>query len=88
MAKAKEALELQEPGGTSTSEDRMQVVFEELQDLRGVWSELAKIWQQIDETKEKPWYVYPQNLAKSNPLFCPAGYQCSQGSCANSSTQC
>lgn len=55
MAKAKEALELQEPGGTSTSEDRMHVVFEELQDLRGVWSELSKIWQQIDETREKPW---------------------------------
>lgn len=55
VAKAKEALELQEPGGTSTSEDRMHVVFEELQDLRGVWSELSKIWQQIDETREKPW---------------------------------
>ncbi|KAF5301350.1 hypothetical protein FQA39_LY10748 [Lamprigera yunnana] len=63
VAKAKEALELQEPGGTSTSEDKMQVVFEELQDLRGVWSELSRIWQQIDETREKPWLsVQPRKL--------------------------
>ncbi|XP_057661058.1 dynein heavy chain, cytoplasmic isoform X2 [Diorhabda carinulata] len=63
VAKAKEALELQDPGGISTSEDRMQVVFEELQDLRGVWSELARIWQQIDETREKPWLsIQPRKL--------------------------
>ncbi|KAL1512644.1 hypothetical protein ABEB36_002203 [Hypothenemus hampei] len=63
VAKAKEALELQEPGGISTSEDRMQVVYEELQDLRGVWSELSKIWQQIDETRDKPWLsVQPRKL--------------------------
>ncbi|XP_019877694.2 dynein heavy chain, cytoplasmic isoform X2 [Aethina tumida] len=74
VAKAKEALELQEPGGISTSEDRMQVVFEELQDLRGVWSELSRIWTQIDETREKPWLsVQPRKLrqqldAMSNQL--------------------
>lgn len=74
VAKAKEALELQEPGGVSTSEDRMQVVYEELQDLKGVWSELSKIWQQIDETREKPWLsVQPRKLrqqldAMSNQL--------------------
>ncbi|XP_011314571.1 dynein heavy chain, cytoplasmic isoform X1 [Fopius arisanus] len=63
VAKAKEALELQEPGGVSTSEDRMLVVFEELQDLRGVWSELSRIWAQIDETREKPWLlVQPRKL--------------------------
>lgn len=50
-------------GGVSTSEDRMQVVFEELQDLRGVWSELSRIWAQIDETREKPWLsVQPRKL--------------------------
>ena len=54
VAKAKEALELQESGPVSTSEERMQVAFEELQDLKGVWSELRKIWEQIDEMKEKP----------------------------------
>ncbi|XP_050295050.1 dynein heavy chain, cytoplasmic isoform X2 [Anthonomus grandis grandis] len=63
VAKAKEALELQEPGGANTSEDRMHVVYEELQDLRGVWSELSKIWQQIDEIREKPWLsVQPRKL--------------------------
>lgn len=63
VAKAKEALDLQEPGGVSNNEDRMHVVFEELQDLRGVWSELSKIWQQIDETREKPWLsVQPRKL--------------------------
>lgn len=63
VTKAKEALELQEPGSTSASEDRMQVIFEELQDLRGVWSELSRIWTQIDETREKPWLsVQPRKL--------------------------
>lgn len=33
----------------------MQVVYEELQDLKGVWVELFKIWEQIDEFKEKLW---------------------------------
>ncbi|XP_042877143.1 dynein heavy chain, cytoplasmic-like isoform X5 [Penaeus japonicus] len=63
VAKAKEALELQEPGALNTSEDRMTVAYEELQDLKGVWSELAKIWEQIDEMKEKPWLsVQPRKL--------------------------
>ncbi|OXU17488.1 hypothetical protein TSAR_016702, partial [Trichomalopsis sarcophagae] len=63
VAKAKEALELLEPGVISVNEDRMQVVFEELQDLKGVWSELSKIWAQIDETREKPWLsVQPRKL--------------------------
>jgi dynein heavy chain 1 len=63
VTKAKEALELLEPGIISVNEDRMQVVFEELQDLKGVWSELSKIWSQIDETREKPWLsVQPRKL--------------------------
>ncbi|XP_075232643.1 dynein heavy chain, cytoplasmic isoform X3 [Lycorma delicatula] len=63
VAKAKEALELQDPGGVSTNEDRMLVVFEELQDLRGVWSELSRIWMQIDELREKPWLsIQPRKL--------------------------
>ena len=41
----------------------LQVAFEELQDLKGVWSELCKIWEQIDEMKEKPWLsVQPRKL--------------------------
>ena len=33
----------------------MQVGLEELQDLKGVWQELSKVWEQIDDLKEKPW---------------------------------
>ncbi|CAB0033630.1 unnamed protein product [Trichogramma brassicae] len=63
VSKAKEALELTETGGSSDNEARMQVVFEELQDLKGVWSELLKIWTQIDEIREKPWLsVQPRKL--------------------------
>ena len=42
-------------GQYSPTEERMQVAMEELGDLRGVWSELARIWEQIDDLKEKPW---------------------------------
>lgn len=31
------------------------VAIEELQDLKGVWSELKKIWEKVDELREKPW---------------------------------
>ncbi|XP_064484606.1 dynein heavy chain, cytoplasmic-like isoform X2 [Ornithodoros turicata] len=55
LAKAKEALELQEPGVVSAGDERLQVALEELQDLKGVWSELSKIWEQIDQLKEMPW---------------------------------
>lgn len=67
VAKAKEALELQESAGVpNNSSERMTVVLEELQDLRGVWGELAKIWAQIDETREKPWLsVQPRKLRQS-----------------------
>lgn len=41
----------------------MQVAHEELQDLKGVWAELSKIWEQIDELKEKPWLsVQPRKV--------------------------
>ncbi|XP_059178510.1 cytoplasmic dynein 1 heavy chain 1-like isoform X2 [Physella acuta] len=66
VAKAKEALELAEPGYVSPSHERMQVGLEELQDLKGVWQELAKIWEQIDELKEKPWLsVAPRKIRQS-----------------------
>lgn len=42
-------------GQVSPSQERMQVALEELADLKGVWSELARVWEQIDELKEKPW---------------------------------
>ncbi|KAL3873221.1 hypothetical protein ACJMK2_036362 [Sinanodonta woodiana] len=66
VAKAKEALELAEPGQLSPSEERVQVALEELQDLKGVWSELNRIWDQIDELKEKPWLsVQPRKIRQS-----------------------
>ncbi|XP_078314970.1 cytoplasmic dynein 1 heavy chain 1-like isoform X1 [Crassostrea virginica] len=66
VSKAKEALELSEPGQLSASEERMQVAHEELQDLKGVWAELSKIWEQIDELKEKPWLsVQPRKIRQS-----------------------
>jgi hypothetical protein len=50
-------------GHLSASEERMTVAQEELQDLKGVWAELSKIWQQIDELKERPWIsVQPRKV--------------------------
>lgn len=47
----------------SPSEEKMQVALEELQDLKGVWVELSKIWEQIDELKDKPWLsVQPRKV--------------------------
>ncbi|RUS77140.1 hypothetical protein EGW08_015096 [Elysia chlorotica] len=66
VARAKEALELAEPGHVSPSQERMQVGLEELQDLKGVWQELSKVWEQIDDLKEKPWLsVAPRKLRQS-----------------------
>lgn len=42
-------------GQVSPSQERMSVALEEMTDLKGVWSELARVWEQIDELKEKPW---------------------------------
>ncbi|XP_077296363.1 dynein heavy chain, cytoplasmic isoform X2 [Arctopsyche grandis] len=62
VAKAKEALELHDSVGSASSE-RMVVALEELQDLRGVWSSLSKVWTQIDDTRERPWLsVQPRKL--------------------------
>ena len=63
VAKAKEALELAEPGHVSPSEERMLVALEELQDLKGVWAEMAKITEQVDDLKDKPWLsVQPRKV--------------------------
>ncbi len=39
----------------SGSDDRVSVALEELRDLKGVWSELSKIWEKIEDLREKPW---------------------------------
>ncbi|XP_078728003.1 cytoplasmic dynein 1 heavy chain 1-like isoform X1 [Lampetra fluviatilis] len=65
-ARAKEALELPDTGVLSGSEERMQVALEELQDLKGVWSELSKVWEQMDQMKEQPWIsVQPRKLRQA-----------------------
>ena len=70
VGKAKEALELQEAGPNSASEDSMVVGWEELQDLKAVWSELSRIWKQIDEMKDKPWLsVQPRQLRQQMDLL-------------------
>jgi dynein heavy chain 1 len=65
VSKAKEALELEEglqTVGNATS-DKLGVGWEELQDLKGVWSELSKIWEHIDEMKDVPWLsVQPRKI--------------------------
>lgn len=39
------------------------MALEELQDLKGVWSELSKVWEQIDQMKEQPWVsVQPRKV--------------------------
>ena len=41
-------------------------MLEELQDLKGVWSELGKIWEKIDELREKPWLsVAPRKIRQA-----------------------
>lgn len=65
MTKAKDALELRD-SSSNTNDVKISVSIEELQDLKGVWSELAKIWEQIDEQKEKQWLtVQPRKLRQT-----------------------
>ncbi|XP_049595492.1 cytoplasmic dynein 1 heavy chain 1 [Syngnathus scovelli] len=65
-ARAKEALELTDTGLLSGSEERVQVALEELHDLKEVWSELSKVWEQIDQMKEQPWVsVQPRKLRQN-----------------------
>ena len=63
LSKAKEALEMQPEGTTDPMLERVVVCIEELQDLKGVWSEVNRIWKQIDELKETPWVsVQPRKV--------------------------
>lgn len=39
------------------------MALEELHDLKEVWTELAKVWEQIDQMKEQPWVsVQPRKV--------------------------
>lgn len=49
--------------GLTAFPSQSQVALEELQDLKGVWSELSKVWEQIDQMKEQPWVsVQPRKV--------------------------
>ena len=42
------------------------MALEELTDLKGVWSELSKVWEKIEELKEKPWLsVAPRKIRQA-----------------------
>lgn len=57
LVKAKDALDLLEPGNSPVTgtEEKLLVALEELIDLKGVWNELTKIWDQIDLLRDLPW---------------------------------
>ena len=70
LSKAKEALEMQPEGTTDPMLERVVVCIEELQDLKGVWTEVAGIWKQIDEMKDTPWVsVQPRKVCESRRFF-------------------
>lgn len=42
------------------------MIVEELKDLKEVWSELAKVWDQVEQLKEQPWLsVQPRKLRQA-----------------------
>lgn len=50
-------------GTLAPSEEKVQIALEELHDLKGVWSELAKLWEKIEELKDRPWLsVQPRKV--------------------------
>jgi dynein heavy chain 1 len=58
VCRAKEALDLD-----LTRHTRLEPVFEELRDLKAVWTALSGIWSQISELRETAWAtVQPRTL--------------------------
>ncbi|TFK30694.1 dynein [Coprinopsis marcescibilis] len=58
VCRAKEALDLE-----LTRHTRLEPVFEELRDLKAVWTALSGIWSQINELREMAWAtVQPRKL--------------------------
>lgn len=63
VRKAQQALDLDVKGG---EDSRLGPIEEEMQDLKGVWTELANTWAEIDQLKETPWTaVAPRKIRKS-----------------------
>lgn len=60
VCRAKEALDLE-----LTRHTRLEPVFEELRDLKAVWTALSGIWRQISELRENSWAtVQPRKLRR------------------------
>lgn len=58
VCRAKEALDLE-----LTRHTRLEPVFEELRDLKAVWTALSGVWNQIGELRELAWAtVQPRKL--------------------------
>ncbi|KAH8120470.1 dynein heavy chain protein 1 [Phellopilus nigrolimitatus] len=58
VCRAKEALDLE-----LTRHTRLEPVFEELRDLKAVWTALSGIWAQVNELRDIPWAsVQPRKL--------------------------
>ena len=52
------------------SDERVEIALDELQDLKGVWNELLKVWEKIDEMKEQPWLsVQPRKVSSKPNIF-------------------
>ena len=50
-------------GLVSGSDECVVVALDELTDLEEVWAELSKVWEKIEELKEKPWLsVAPRKI--------------------------
>src|SRR5262249_47044672 len=61
IVKAKEALNLE-----ISKDDQLKPIEEEMLDLKGVWSELANVWQDVESLKETPWTaVVPRKVRRS-----------------------
>lgn len=56
-------------GVTMISDERVQIALEELQDLKGVWNELLKVWEKIDELKEQPWLSVQPRKVSMDPII-------------------
>lgn len=70
VARAKDALELVDQNANieqfKSSSEKLEVAFEELQDLKGVWSKLSMIWEQLEQLRSLRWNaVRPRELRKN-----------------------
>ncbi|KAF2072162.1 hypothetical protein CYY_006521 [Polysphondylium violaceum] len=65
IKKAKAALELDQ-NLSSTDDDRLAPIEEEMQDLKAVWVELSNAWYEIDNLKETAWSaIIPRKIRKT-----------------------